>query len=206
VLHLRTILPGTLRTGLKEKFKFKSISEPSVDFIFNQIDFAQLKANWEDQLGHQLQVLPPVESFYTELKPALSWWIDEHPSEPTLAMISTAKDETILPRVHFPESTILQAKRIGIGRQTDTFLNSRLDQIRYAARNRLCVEINYHRITRLVEPYSLRRPNTGNLLLYVYELERGGFRSGSIKAYKLFEITNAEVTHQVFSPRYIVEL
>lgn len=80
-----------------------------------------------------------------------------------------------------------------------------LDHIRFAARNRLCIEITYHDVNRVVEPYSLRRPKTGNLLLYVYELQRGSARGGGIKAYKVPEITNTTLTQQAFSPRYVVE-
>ena len=56
---------------------------------------------------------------------------------------------------------------------------------RFAARNHLLVEIEYQGIGRLVEPYSLRVPRTGNLLLYVWEVK---------------------VTAQSFEPRYRVEL
>ncbi len=194
------------RLGLKEKFLFKSLPEPSVDFIFSQINLDQLKANWQDQLGHQLQVLPTAESFYDDLRSALSWWMDEHPAELVLPTISKAKEEQTLPRVHFPEASSFLAKNIGTVQPVQIPFHRHLDQIRYAARNRLCVEIEYHGVTRLVEPYSLRQPRTGNLLLYIYELKRGAGKSEGIKAYKINEIANATVTPQGFLPRYIVEL
>ena len=194
------------RAGLKKKFDFKSLPSPSVELILSQLDLSLLKAGWEDQLGHQLELLPPVESFYNDLRPALSWWIDESPIEPVLAAISREKNEVALPRVHFPEPAIMQARKIGIGRQPNMVFSRYIDQIRYAARNRLCIEIEYHRVKRLVEPYSLRQPKTGNQLLYVYELEREGIRSNQIKAYKINEIVSAEVKLQSFSPRYVIEL
>jgi hypothetical protein len=58
----------------------------------------------------------------------------------------------------------------------------------------------------LVEPYSLRLPGTGNLLLYVYEIERGGRAGEGIKAFKVAELGNAVVTERSFFPRYLVEL
>lgn len=189
------------RHGVKEKFKFKSLSEPSVDFIFSEIDFPQLKSNWEDQLKHQLQILPSAESFYNDLRSALSWWIDENPTETNPSSISNSTEEKIIPRVRFSQPINFQANKI-IGRKQDNII----DRIRYASRNRLCVEIHYHNATRLVEPYSLRQPRTGNLLLYVYELRKEQNRTEIIKAYKIDEITNAEITQQAFSPRYIVEL
>ncbi len=59
------------RNGLLKKFAFKSLPEPSVDLILSKLDLSQLKAGWDDQLNHQLEVLPPAESFYNDLKPAL---------------------------------------------------------------------------------------------------------------------------------------
>lgn len=100
----------------------------------------------------------------------------------------------------------MPAKRSNIGRQPDIMFPSCIDQIRYAARNRLCLEIDYHGAKRLVEPYSLRRPKTGNLLLYVYELRKDTVKTDGVKAYKINEIANAEVKQLAFSPRYIIEL
>lgn len=194
------------RDGLKKKFNFKSLPYPSVDLILSQLDFAQLKAGWEDQLSHQLEVLPPVESFYRDLKPALSWWIEEEPIESTLSVIPHDKANIALPRVHFPEPAMVQARRLGIGASTNNMFARYIDQIRYAARNRLCIEIEYHGFKRLVEPYSLRQPRTGNQLLYVYELIKGGVVSNEIKSYKINEIVGAEVKPQAFLPRYAVEL
>lgn len=59
---------------------------------------------------------------------------------------------------------------------------------------------------RFVEPYSLRRANTGNLLLYVYETRRGNSVGGGIKAYKVAKIFNTETIDQLFTPRYVIEL
>lgn len=194
------------RAGLKKKFDFKSLPHPSVDLILSQLDFAQLKAGWEDQLGHQLEVLPLVENFYYDLKPALSWWIEEEPIKSVLNVIPHKKGDIALPRVHFPEPAFAQARRLGIGRPVTNSFSRYIDQIRYAARNRLCIEIEYHGVKRLVEPYSLRQPRTGSQVLYVYELIRRGVNTNQIKSYKINEIANAEVKQQAFLPRYVVEL
>ena len=194
------------RVGLQKKFEFKALPVPSVDLICSQVDFDQLKSNWDSQLGHQVQILPSAESFYSELRSALSWWIDAVPIEKALPTISNEAGEKSLPRIYFPEAITQSFERFGMGRQADRFNNHLLDNIRYAARNRLCVEITYHGITRLVEPYSLRQPRTGDVLLYIYELKRGSGPGAGIKAYKIQEIENATVTHQGFSPRYVVEL
>lgn len=200
------------RSALAKKFGFKELLTPSVDLVFDRVDLEQLRANWDAQLKHQLPVLPPVESFYSDLPPALSWWIDEKPIEPKLQSVaSQSKGEDILERRHFPEARSVPARRIGVGHQANNISFGQpwagyLDQIRYAARNRLSVRMNYHGTMRLMEPYSLRRPKTGNLLLYVFETLKGGGRGEGVKAYKVSDIQNVEVTQQAFSPRYAVEL
>jgi predicted nucleotidyltransferase component of viral defense system len=197
------------RASLRKKFEFKSLPEPKVDGIFSMVDFDLMNANWENQLKHQLQILPPVKNFYDELKEALSWWIDEKIPTRILHEITANPREPVLPRVHFPEWQ--QQRRLGIGRGANNVRATgrpsvHLDHIRFAARNRLCINIVYHGFTRLVEPYSIRRPATGSLILYVYELWRGGVTGGGIKAYKISEISGTELTSEAFIPRYIVEL
>jgi len=194
------------RTGLNKKFDFIGIANPTVDSILSQLDFPQLQAAWADQLNHQLEVLPPAESFYNELRPALSWWIDVHPTEPVLAVISNIANETTLPRVHFPVTESQPSRRVGMGRNVSGIFSPNMGQIRYAARNRLCVEIEYHGVRRLAEPYSVRQANTGNVLLYVYELTKGISRTNGIRSYKINEITDAKVAGESFLPRYAVEL
>jgi predicted nucleotidyltransferase component of viral defense system len=199
------------RLGLNKKFEYKALEKPTVKLIFDRIDFEQLRTNWQDQLAHQVQTLPSVESFYNDLRPALSWWIDVNPTEHLLPSFPMDQAAEILPRVHFPESNVLARRHVGIGRATSVSSlggtnTAYLDRIRYAARNRLCVEIEYHGIRRLVEPYSLRRPATGNLLLYIFELKKGSGAGEGLKAYNIAKISDAQITQQVFSPQYIVEL
>ena len=81
-----------------------------------------------------------------------------------------------------------------------------LEIIRFAAGNRLCVDLDYtdndgHRSTRVIEPYSLRRAQKGNILLYAVRAE-----DGQIKAYKIDQINDASITNRVFVPRYQIEL
>lgn len=194
------------KNGLLKKFAFKSLPKPSVDLICSQLDLLQLKAAWEDQLGHQLEVLPPAESFYNDLRPALSWWIDERAVESFLPSISYEKEEISIPRAYFPESIKIQSRETNLRHPIDVLSLKYIDHIRYAARNRLCVEIEYKKIRRLIEPYSLRRKKTGNVLLYAHEIIKEGTNTNRIKAYKINEISNVEVKQQAFLPRYVVEL
>jgi predicted DNA-binding transcriptional regulator YafY len=79
-----------------------------------------------------------------------------------------------------------------------------LETIRYAGANRLKVELDYRaaegrRGPRVVEPYSLRRTQDGNLVLFVVN-DRGELRS-----YRVDRIAGVRPTTTPFTPRYVVE-
>ena len=76
-----------------------------------------------------------------------------------------------------------------------------LERIRFAAANRLCVNLNYNDSYRLIEPYSLRRSSEGKLLLFALRHETEEWRS-----YRVDKIQGAEVTNTSFVPKYAVEL
>lgn len=195
------------KSSLKEKFRFKLLPEPNIDLIFSRINFGYVTTNWNEQLGHQVQILPSAENFYNDLRPALSWWMEEKLADHKLKVISKIPTETTIPRNDFPIFTTQQIKKLGKGKQLGAnFYNQYLDKIRYAARNRLCVKIQYHNAMRIVEPYSLRRPKTGNILLYVRELTKNNQATDSVKAYNIIDIMHAEIMQQTFQPQYAVEL
>lgn len=47
---------------------------------------------------------------------------------------------------------------------------------------------------------------TGNLLLYVHEVQRGLAPGGGVKAFKVADLGEVQVTVQPFRTRYLVEL
>jgi predicted DNA-binding transcriptional regulator YafY len=63
------------------------------------------------------------------------------------------------------------------------------------------ITFSYHGKRRVVEPYSLRRPRTGNLLLYAWEEGES-----HIKAFKVPEMFGIAVTVRTFLPRFLIEL
>jgi hypothetical protein len=81
-----------------------------------------------------------------------------------------------------------------------------MDRIRYAAHNRLCAVIRYQGSLRVVEPYSLRYPSTGNENLHVWELEKDGRMVNDHRTYTVHEIESASVSKQPFNPKWEVEL
>ena len=147
-------------------------------------------------MAHQISNLPPVEKFIDELEDAIAWWLEPETARPIPKPIPNARGR-IAPRKLFPTT----------GHQTGTTLA--MDTIRHAAHNRQCVLISYHDHNRLVEPYSLRYPTTGNELLYVREIEKDGMPSNKINnptAYKSHEIDSAAISDRTFTPKWEVEL
>lgn len=138
-------------------------------------------------LAHQLPVLPPFEQFWQELPEVFEWLYHavEKVVPPSIPTMGRAIDETWHPPV------TAQAWHTA----------TPLEVIRFAAANRLCVNLMYRGTYRLIEPYSLRRTREGDLLLYAVKRDTGEDRS-----YRVDRIQGAEVTKIPFTPRYVVEL
>lgn len=137
-------------------------------------------------LAHQLPTLPPFEQFWNEL-PEIFHWLAGVVKPITLQRVAAGPEEDALwvaPRM---------AKAWGMAIP--------LEIIRFAAANRLCVNLGYHRTKRIIEPYSLRRTKDGDLILHAIRVDNRAHRS-----YKVGEIESAEITQKVFTPKYVVEL
>jgi predicted nucleotidyltransferase component of viral defense system len=200
-----------VRELVRRKFEFKGIALPGLEALMARIDAAVLEVDWKNALGHQLPMLPPAADFLVALREAASWLVTTIVPPAPPPPVPGPAAEHVLPVLRFPRSPTLGA--VGLGRTVPAgaagappVYSSRMDRIRYAARNRLLARVRYHGVARLVEPYSLRMPKTGNLLLYVFETQRGTGAGGGIKAFKVAEIGDVEVTSQAFNPRFLVEL
>lgn len=147
----------------------------------------ELETDWEIMLKHQLPSLPLFEQFWRELPAVFAWLLGvvEKIERPAFPAISPEVDETWRP------PAMAQAWHSSVP----------LEIIRFAAANRLCVNLAYQGTRRLIEPYSLRRTQDGHLLLHAARHETGEGRS-----YRVDRIQGAEVTQIPFTPRYVVEL
>jgi hypothetical protein len=200
------INPQQALSVLRKKFEFKALTLPTLDEFINSLDFTTLETNWDQQLRHQLPVLPPAKYYFDELRESALLWIEGRQIVERLPRVLVAAGEVVVPRMPFPQMEQAGFLRTISRGRSPIRLHGVLDQIRYAARNRLCAEIRYQGVPRLTEPYSLRIKGTGNLLLYVHEILRGGVPSEITKAYKVAEIESARITERLFQPRYVVEL
>jgi predicted nucleotidyltransferase component of viral defense system len=176
---------AVLRDVLGQKCEFKGIALPKIEDLHPHRD--GLAAGWADMLAHQLPALLPLESFWDEL-PVFFAWLAGGAAPATPAAFAIGEGDTII-RERF------------LGPGFSGTAQSYLEIIRFAAFNRLCVNLEYQGSVRLIEPYSLRRTRDGNILLHAYNTDKSDHRS-----YRVDRITNATTTSRTFVPRYAIEL
>lgn len=173
---------------LAEKCQYKGIDVPTMETLTNQPERVELEAAWEHMLAHQLPVLPPFQQFWNELSDVFDW-LHQTKEKQVFAKVQAfgggAIDESWTP------PPMSQAWHSQVP----------LEVVRFAAANRLCVDLEYKNEHRLIEPYSLRRTLDGNILLYAVRHEDGQPRS-----YRVDRIQGATATNTSFSPRYTIEL
>ena len=174
-----------IRVILVKKCEAKGLVAPTKAALTELVRAsAEIRGDWDAMLAHQLPQCPTIDSFLTELSAALSWLDEVVVGHPLPMIIASAKEQ------------ILRPATPGIsGHRTP------LEVIRFAGANRVLVEFDYSGTHRLVEPYSLRRAGTGNVLLYAWERA-----SGQIKAFNVDKIFGLRATAQIFTPRYAIEL
>ncbi|MDF1556150.1 MAG: nucleotidyl transferase AbiEii/AbiGii toxin family protein [Deferrisomatales bacterium] len=171
---------------LGRKCAFKGIPVPTAEALRDRPERAELEAEWANMLAHQLPELPPFEQFWEEL-PAVFAWLHAAAEKlvPAPMPVGQGEDATWQPPV------MAQTWHAAVP----------LEIIRFAAANRLCVDLGYQGRQRVIEPYSLRRTQDGNLLLHAVHHE-----SGAPRAYRVDRIESAKATQIPFTPRYAVEL
>lgn len=183
-------LSRAVRRVLERKCAHAGIDVPTAVVIQSSPFRAEIESEWENMLGHQLpQPLPPFESFWATLDNVFSWLAG------TLAVRE-------LPRAQVGkvDTTTWEApKAITSWRRAVP-----LELLRYAGANRLKVDIDYRaeqgrRGPRRVEPYSLRRTQDGNLVLFVVN------DYGALRSYRVDRIAGIRPTTVSFTPKYRVE-
>ncbi len=175
---------------LREKCAFKGIELPRLADI--QPHRAEVEAGWVHMLNHQLPALLPVNSFWDALGEIFDW-LHGQVLAPVLAPMPLGANDTLI------------RDRI-IGVPAGSGSQSFIEMIRFAAANRLLVEIDYRdkkgvRSTRAVEAYSLRRSQTGDILLMAARAD-----SGQARSYLISNILGVSPTQTSFTPRYPIEL
>ena len=176
---------------LRQKCEFKGITLPQLAGL--EPHRGDVEAGWVHMLDHQLPALLPFASFWDAL-PEIFGWLHGHvapqplPSMPLLG----ATEEVIRERI--------------IALPPGSRGQSLIETIRFAAANRLLVNIDYRdqkgkRSTRDIEAYSLRRSRAGDVLLMAVRAD-----SGEARSYRIDSILGVTSTQTSFSPRYPIEL
>ena len=175
---------------LTEKCAFKGIELPRLADI--QPHRAEVEAGWVHMLNHQLPALLPVNSFWDALGEIFDW-LHGQVLAPVLAPMQLGANDTLI------------RDRI-IGLPAGSSGQSLIEMIRFAAANRLLVEIDYRdkkgvRSRRVIEAYSLRRSQAGDVRLMAVRQDNGKDRS-----YLVNSILGVSPTQTSFTPRYPIEL
>lgn len=172
---------------LQQKCSFKGIPLPTFDRIAAVTD--ELVADWQTMLGHQLPALPPFETFWNALPEFFAWLMGATIPAVTSPLPPLGPDEEVF------------RPAVGSLRRQGFAGSSFIETIRFAAGNRLCIDLTYQGTVRRIEPYSLRRTSVGDILLFAVRSD-----SVEIRSYRLDRVQGAQVTSQSFVPRFVVEL
>ena len=169
---------------LREKCEFKGIPVPDLASI--QFFREEMEGDWEAMLGNQLPMVPPIESFWSAI-PGFFQWLngDSVPSSPVGIPINLDEEAV---------SASPTSQDLGMDAADS-------ERLRFAAANRLCVDLRYQGDVKRVEPYSLRRTRGGDIVLYACEADTSGYRT-----FRTSGITELEITRQPFVPKYANEL
>ncbi len=169
---------------LTQKCQAKGIPIPSAESIQASSMFEELKSEWENMLAHQLRALPDFDHFWADVPHIFAWLYGEEFIEELKPAPLDTGEELWIPPPTFWES------RPG----------SLLEPVRFAAVNRLLVDLGYNGQRRLIEPYSLRRTRTNKILLHAIRADNGENR-----AYRLDRFQSVSVTNHPFTPRFVIE-
>jgi predicted nucleotidyltransferase component of viral defense system len=180
--------PGVSRV-LATKSEFVGLAVPDIESIRSSPFRSEIEQEWVNMLGHQLPLpTPPFAGFWDSLEDVFAW-LGGRPSVPLpRAEVANAGATTwAAPRA-------ITSWRRGVP----------LELIRYAGANRLKVMLDYRpergrHGPRLVEPYSLRQSNAGDLLLFVVNDQ------GFLRSYRVDRIAGVQPTTESFRPRFRVE-
>ncbi len=172
---------------LEKKCTYKEINIPTMATFQNSPEHNELEAEWENMLAHQLPALPEFEQFWQALPEVMAWL---HGTKARVVKLAIPMGRQIVDETWRPPA-MAHAWHTTIP----------LEKIRFAAANRLCVNLLYKGTTRLIEPYSLRRTRDGNLLLFAVK-----HQSREDRSYRVDRIQGAEISNTPFSPKYSIEL
>jgi hypothetical protein len=168
---------------LQRKCQVKGIGVPTFQAIASSQCRQEFETEWQHMLGHQLGFLPAFTDYWAAL-PSFFAWLEGTEIAEDLELVSLSPDEQ-----WEPPSVEWQRGQ-----------ENRLEPVRFAAVNRLCISLGYQNSVRIIEPYSLRSTKDGFILLYALRAD-----NRLIRAYRLDRIQSMAVTSTPYKPVFRVE-
>lgn len=189
---------------LERKCAHKSIAVPTLDAILRLVATGELAAEWENMLRHQLPDLPPFDAFLEELEDLFAWLTP--PAAVPRAPLDAVPAPTRPTQRRQPQVSMPPPASVDVGWSAPATIgswgaSSPIERIRFAAANRLCVDLGYDGTVRRIEPYGLKRTKAGDLLISAVRHD-----SGEPRYYRVDRIQSVQVSTQVFQPRFPIEL
>ena len=114
-------------------------------------------------LAHQLPALPSIETFWDALDEFFTWLLGGEVAQIPAAFTMAPGESVIRER----------SLRLPVSKTAQSYL----EIIRFAASNRLCVDLDYQGSIRRIEPYSLRRTQEDHLILHAWNTNKDEHRS-----------------------------
>ena len=177
---------GLMQSVYTEKCESKGVAVFTCEMIQASPFRVELEDEWANMLAHQLPALPPFGHLLMELVPLFDW-LEGKATPPLLTPIPVGED---IDTAWSPPATV------GVWKQRIP-----LEMVRFAAANHLCLELNSVDGTLLVEPYTLKRTSSGQLVLYAVEPD-----TGEVRPYRVEEIQSVKVSTIPFRPRFAIEV
>lgn len=179
-----------IKSILIAKCETKGVTVPTYESVKGSPSVEELKSEWANMLKHQLPALPPFEEYWNVL-PDLFKWLEGRYALPTLQPIPVRKGDYAVSRLSGPVLDSIRRKPI--------------EAIRFAAISHLCVQMRYRKESMevkdyLIQPYSLRQSEKGNIVLYAVKAD-----SGQVRCFRLDRIIDVHITSTPFVPRYPIE-
>jgi len=167
---------------LREKCAFKGAEFPTIEKLRREDLRKKLDIEWKDMLDRQLPALPAPDQFWDEI-PAVMRWLHGEEERPVLPEL--APDRPVDSSWQPPSMCSAWDRK------------SRLELVRFAAANRICVNLQHEGSGFLVEPYSLHRSTNGDLLL-------GAALHGTdeTKTFPVGRIKDIALSETAFRPRF----